>query len=103
LKGSLAKRLKEIFQGIAYRYEFEIETMEVEEDHIHPFLTAPLRYSSSKIVQIIKSILAKVVFREFLEVERQLWGGELLNDGYLVRSLGDKVISEVIRRYIKYR
>ena len=103
LKSSLAKRLKEIFQQIAERYEFEIDTMEVKEDHVHLFLTAPPRYSPSQIVQIMKSISAKVVFREFPEVEKQLWGGELWNDGYFVRSVGDKVTSEVIRRYIKYQ
>ena len=103
LKGSLAKRLKEIFQEIAKRYEFEIDTMEVKEDHVHLFLTAPPRYSPSQVVQIIKSISAKVVFREFPEVEKQLCGGELWSDGYFVRSVGDKVTSEVIRRYIKYQ
>lgn len=38
LKGPMAKRLKEIFQDIAERYEFEIDTMEVMEDHIYLFL-----------------------------------------------------------------
>jgi putative transposase len=106
LKGGLAKRLKEVFQEIAERYEFEIDTMGVEEDHVHRVLTAPPRYSPSQIVRIIKSISAKVVFREFSEVEEQLWGGELWSDGYFVRSVGDvgdKVTSEVIRRYIKYQ
>jgi putative transposase len=36
------------------------------------------------------------------EVEKQLRGGEFWNDGYFVRSVGDKVTSEVIRRYMKY-
>jgi putative transposase len=103
LKEALAKRLKEVFQEIAERYEFEIDTMEVKEDHVHLFLTAPPRYSPSEIVQIMKSISAKVVFREFPEVEKQLWGGELWNDGYFVRSVGDKVTSDIIRRYIKYQ
>ena len=103
LKGGLARRLEEVFQEIAERYEFEIDTMEVKEDHVHLFATAPPRYSPSRIVQIMKSISAKVVFREFPEVEKQLWGGELWSDGYFVRSVGDKVTSEVIRRYIKYQ
>jgi len=103
LKGSLAKRLKQIFQEIAERYEFEIDTMEVKEDHVHLFLTAPPRYSPSQIVQVMEGISAKVVFREFPEVLEQLLGGELWNDGYFVRSVGGKVTSEVIRRYIKYQ
>ena len=102
LKGDLAKRLKVVFQEIAERYEFEIDTMEVKDDHVHLFLSAPPRYSPARVVQVIKSISAKMVFKEFAEVKKQLWGGEFWSDGYFVRSVGDKVTSDVIRRYIKY-
>jgi len=103
LQEKIAKRLKDIFQGIAERYEFEIDTMEVMEDHVHLFLSAPPRYAPSEIVQIMKSISAKKVFQEFPEVKEELWGGELWSNGYFVRSTGDKVTSEVIRRYISYQ
>ena len=102
LRGNLAKRLKVVFQEIAERYEFEIDTMEVKDDHVHLFLSAPPRYSPARVVQIMKSISAKIVFEEFPEVKKQLWGGEFWSDGYFVRSVGDEVTSEVIRRYIKY-
>jgi len=103
LKGDLAKRVREVFAEIAERYEFEIDTMEVKEDHVHLFLSVPPRYSPAGVVQIIKSISAKVVFKEFPEVKKQLWRGEFWSDGYFVRSVGDRVTSEVIRRYIKYQ
>ena len=50
----------------------------------------------------MKSKSAKVVFREFPEVREELWGGEFWSDGYFVRSVGDEVTAEVIRRYIEY-
>ena len=103
LKGNLANGIREVFAEIAERYEFEIDTMEVKDDHVHLFLSAPPRYSPAGIVQIIKSISAKRVFKQFPEVKKQLWGGEFWSDGYFVRSVGDKVTSEVIRRYIKYQ
>jgi putative transposase len=103
LRGELAKKVKTTFQEICERYEFEIDTMEVKDDHIHLFLSAPPRYSPARVVQIIKSISAKMVFKQFPEVKKQLWGGEFWGDGYFVRSVGDKVTSEVIRRYIKYQ
>ena len=103
LRGELAKRLKIAFQEICERYEFEIDTMEVKDDHVHLFLSAPPRYSPARIVQVIKSISAKIVFRDFPEVKKQLWGGEFWSDGYFVRSVGDKVTSEVIRHYIRYQ
>ena len=103
LRGAVAKRLKEIFQGIAERYGFEIDTMEVMEDHVHLFLVVPPRYAPSEVVNILKSISAKVLFKEFPALKKELWGGELWNDGYFVRSVGDQVTAEVIRRYIKHQ
>ena len=38
LEGEIAIRLKEIFQKIAERYDFEIDTMEIMEDHVHLFI-----------------------------------------------------------------
>jgi putative transposase len=58
LKGGLGKRLKEVFQEILESCEFEIETMEVKEDHVHLFLTAPPQYSPPRVVQMMKNILA---------------------------------------------
>ena len=53
LRGELAKRLKTTFQEISDRYGFEIDTMEVKDDHVHLFLSAPPRYSPARVVQII--------------------------------------------------
>ena len=72
LKGDLTKRIREGFAEIAEKFELEIDTMEVKDDHVHLFLSAPPRYSPAGIVQIIKSISAKMVFKEFPEVKRQL-------------------------------
>jgi len=97
------RRLKRIFQEIAEWYEFEIDTQEVLDDHGHIFLSAPPRYSPAQVVQRLKSISARLVFQEFPEVKQQLWGGELWNDDYFVRSVEDTVTAEVIRRYIKHQ
>lgn len=101
LKGDVAEGLKEIFEGIAERYEMEIDTLEVMPDHVHLFLLAPPKYSPSRVVQILKSISAREVFRRYPWLRKQLWGGELWSDRYFVRSVGDEVTAEVIRRYIK--
>jgi putative transposase len=99
----MTTRLTEIFREIAERYEFEIDTMEAMDDHVHLFLVVPPKYAPARVVQIIKSISAKMMFREFPEIKKKLWGGELWNDGYFVRSVGGKVTAEVIRKYIRYQ
>jgi len=99
----IKESVKEVFQKIAEEYEFEIDTMEVMEDHVHVFIEAPPRYSPSQIVQIIKSISAREIFKKYPKLRKQLWAHELWNDGYFVRSVGDKVTSDIIRKYIEYQ
>ena len=48
-----------------------------------------------------ESLSARAIFREFPRIKRRLWGGELWEDGYFARTVGDKVTAEVIRRYIQ--
>jgi putative transposase len=95
--------VKEVFQQIAEEYEFNIDTMEVMEDHVHLFIEAPPRYSPAQIVQILKSISAKEVFKRYPKLRKQLWAHELWNDGYFVRSVGDQVTADIIRKYIEYQ
>jgi putative transposase len=96
-------RLQEIFQEIAQEYEIEIDTLDVQEDHVHLFVLAPPRYAPADLVRILKSRSAKQMFAEFPVLRQRLWGGKLWSDGYFVRSVGDQVTAEVIRRYIRYQ
>ena len=50
---------------------------------------------------MLKSISASVIFKEYPEVKKDLWGGEFLKDGCFARSVVDKVTADVIRKYIQ--
>ena len=99
----VAEAARDIFQQVAEAYDMEIDSLEVMEDHVHVFLSAPPRYSPARVVQILKSISAREIFARFPWIRRQLWGGELWEDGHFVRSVGDEVTADVIRRYIRYQ
>lgn len=103
LRGEVAQYLKEVFGQIAEEYDFHIDTMEVMEDHVHVFVEAPPAYSLSRLVQVLKSISAREVFKRFREMRREMWSGKIWSDGYFVRSVGDKVTADVIRKYIQYQ
>ena len=103
LKKEISDYLKEVFGQVAEEYEFRIDTMEVMEDHVHIFVEVPPKYSPAQVVQIMKSISAREAFSKFPELRKQLWAGELWNDGYFVRSVGDKVTADIIRKYIEYQ
>ena len=102
LTPEVAEEAKQVFQRIAEEYDMIIDTLEVVEDHVHTLLEAPPRLSPSRIVQILKSLSARELFREFPRLRRQLWGGKLWSRGYFVRAVGDEVTGDVIRRYIEY-
>ena len=102
LRGDIKERVKSVFEEIARNHEFAIDTLEMDKDHVHIFLSFPPRYSISRVVGMLKSISAKVIFKEHPEVKEELWGGEFWEDGYFVRTVGDKVTAEVIRKYITY-
>ena len=102
LRGGIREKVKDIFEEISKYHDFEVDTLEIAEDHVQIFLSFPPRYSISKVVGMLKSISASVIFNDHPEVKKELWGGEFWEDGYFARTVGDKVTADVIRNYIKY-
>ena len=86
---------------IGARYEFEIEELGSDGDHVHILISAPPRYSPSNIMQIIKSITGRMMFKQFPEIKKQLWGGELWSDGGFVGTIGQTQGLEGMKRYIQ--
>ena len=103
LKGDVAKFIRQTFERIATEYEWEIEEMAIQPDHVHIFLHASPKYAPARIVQIMKSISAREVFAQFPQLRQKLWAGEFWSDGYFVRSVGDQVTAEIIKQYIRYQ
>ena len=64
-------------------------------------VSAAPKYSPSRIVQMIKSISAKALFKRFPELKKELWGGEFWGDGGYIGTVGEGVNADIIRNYIK--
>ena len=103
LGGEINRYLKELFVQIAEEYGFHIITAEIMEDHVHLLIEAPPSNSPSEIVQTMKSISARELFKKFPKMKKLMWSGKIWNEGYFVRSIGDKVTADVIRKYIQYQ
>ena len=102
LRGDIQQRVAEIFREMAANHDIEIDMMEIAKDHVHLFVSFPPRESIARVVGKFKSISASIIFGEYPEVKRELWGGHFWQVGYFVRTVGDAVTAEVIRRYIQY-
>jgi REP element-mobilizing transposase RayT len=72
-----------------------------DQDHVHFLVQSVPMYSPKEIVQIIKSITAREIFRQCPEVKEKLWGGEFWSDGYFVSTVGQHGNEESIKRYIE--
>ena len=93
--------IAETMGRIAEEYDFEIDVLSVEEDHVHLFISFPPRYSIARVVGILKSISARRAFERFKWLRERFWSRELWERGYAVRTVGDAVTAELIRRYIR--
>ncbi len=81
------KQLKETCLEIAKRYEVTFLEIGSDQDHVHFLVQSVPLYSPKRLVQLIKSITAREIFRVCPEVKKQLWGGSVL-DGRLLHQHG---------------
>ena len=91
--------IKKTCLEIAKRYEIRFIEIGTDEDHVHFLIQSIPRYSPTKIIQTVKSITAREVFRQAPEVKKELWGGEFWSDGYYVSTVGQYGNEETIRKY----
>ena len=99
---TVRERAEQLFRRVAEEYGFELVEYEVSSDHVHIMLSIPPKRSIGEVDRIFKSIVGRELFREFPWLKQQLWGGELWESGYFARTIGDRVTSEVIQKYIQH-
>ena len=95
------ERAEQLFRQICEEYELDLIELEVAQDHVHVMLSFPPKRSIGEVVRILKSISVRELFREFPWLKRRLWSGEVWNDGYFARTVGDRMTSEIIEKYIQ--
>jgi len=93
--------LKNVCLDISKRYDMDFIEIGVDRDHVHFLVQSVPMYSPKKIVQIIKSITAREIFKKCPGVKEKLWGGEFWSDGYYVATVGKHGDESKIGNYIK--
>ncbi len=93
--------IKETCEGIQERYEIRFLEVGTDKDHIHFLIQSVPAYSPKKIIQIVKSIIAREVFAKCPQVKKKLWGGEFWTDGYYVATVSEHGNEQIISRYVK--
>lgn len=93
--------LKQVCLDIAERYELTFLEIGTDKDHVHFLIQSVPTYSPTKIVTLLKSLIAKEVFRRVPSVKRELWGGEFWTDGYFINTVGQHGNEDIIMKYIR--
>src|SRR3989344_3069131 len=101
LHEAYVSRVKDIPRDLEKRYFLTTETIGFDEDHVHILIQAAPRYSPSRVVQIVKSITAREMFKRFPEIKDELWGGEFWSDGGCIKTVGEGNNGDIVRNYIK--
>ena len=94
-------KLKEVCDEIQKRYEITFLEIGSDDDHGHFLVQSVPLYSPKQLVQIIKSITAREVFKRCPEVKKYLWGGKFWSDGYFVSTVGAHQTEEMIKNYVQ--
>jgi len=91
-----------IVREICEEYDYELMELEISVDHVHILLFFPPNDSIGSVVRTIKSITARQLFREFPSVKSNMWSGKLWEDSYFSRTVGDRMICDVVAKYIQH-
>jgi len=93
--------LRNVCLEIGKRYEIHFVEIGADEDHVHFLVQGVPIMSTSRIVQIIKSITAKEIFKRHPEVKKMLWGGKFWTSGYYLNTVGQYDNENIIKNYVK--
>ena len=101
LTPQIAERLYELVNMIGEEKGFMIVECKVGEgDHVHCFVSAPPQISVTQIVKYLKGISGNKLLKEFPEIRKALWNGQLWNGSYFCETVGS-TSEEHIRNYIE--
>ena len=93
--------IKETCIGIGLRYDMHFLEIGCDKDHVHFLIQSVPMMLPQRMVQTVKSITAKEVFRRLPEVRKQMWGGQFWTDGYYMSTVGKHGSERAIARYVK--
>jgi len=101
ISDAVDKTLKETCLEISKRYQIHFLEIGTDDNHVHFLVQSVPTYSATKIVTVIKSIIAREVFQQNPEVKQKLWGGEFWTDGYFVNTVSKFGDENTISKYVR--
>ena len=93
----LALFVEQELRRICEAMRWSISALNVQQDHMHLFLSAPPSVVPSEIAHQLKGATARKVLQHFPARQEQLWGGALWSHLYYVGSMGDMSLGTMLK------
>ena len=97
----VSSTLKAVCLEIELRYDIQFLEIGLDGNHVHFLIQSVPMNSPKKIVNTLKSITSKEIFRLHPEVKNKLWGGKFWSSGYYVNTVGQYANEEIIKKYLQ--
>lgn len=99
LTDKIEQRLVDILHKIAAENGFVIQEINGDLDHIHLLIECSPQHYIPDMIKALKGVSARLLFKQYPELKKQLWGGHLWNPSYFVATVSEHT-EEQIRNYI---
>lgn len=100
LNNEMKKTMNAIIKEICEKYEYHYQCVGIGTNHVHLFAGAPPKVAPAKMVQVVKSISGREMFKKYPRLKKVLWGGELWKNGYYVGTIGEGQTEKIIINYL---
>ncbi|XRH75853.1 MAG: IS200/IS605 family transposase [Candidatus Methanosuratincola verstraetei] len=97
---TIRERLKNIIWNLARQLDIEIIAQEPAEDHVHVLFKAKPSTDLVKVVNTLKGVTARLLRKEFPQLQNLLWGNSFWSDSYFIASTG-QVSLDVLKKYVE--
>jgi len=102
LTPEVSEYLKKVNKDIAGKFGVQIIEQETCSDHIHIIFASKPQVQLSGIINRLKSVSARLIFRKFPEVKTFLWGSHFWSPSYFLSTVGEVKLEDV-KRYVQSR
>lgn len=86
---------------ISKRYDINVLEIGTDGDHVHFLIQSVLMLAPQQVVRVIKSIIAKEIYRLHPQIKQKLWGGNIWSAGYFVSTVGKNGNEHQIKNYVR--
>ena len=93
--------LVEICSEISIRYEIEFIEIGTDLDHVYFLIQSVPTNSPQVIVELVKSITAKEMFRRHPDLRKKVGGSKFWTSGYFINTVGVSGNEKAIAKYVQ--